>query len=217
MDSRLLAPAGLPSSAAARPSGRARMRPGGSRANRDGLGIVFFASLAWLLFDIGRPYTPPGLPLVLTGVLFIDWALKKDKQLGPRWIWWLVLLGGIAAGVLLAANTFSAFFYTRLMSILILGICLPIQGLLTSLRHVRWWLYAFILIAFYVGAWAATHGGYGPASSAGQDENYVAALMTMGAAMAYFCFFTDKRLWFRMLLAVAMCVFMAAIALAQNP
>jgi O-antigen ligase len=221
MDSLPLTHTGLPASPTARPSvlsSRGRMRPSGPLAREDRLGAVFFASLAWLLFDLGRPYTPPGLPLVITGVLFIDWALKREKQLGPRWIWWLVLLGVIASGVLLATNTFAAFFNTRLMGILFLGICLPLQGLLTSLRRVRWFLYALILISFYVGAWAATHGGYGPASSAGQDENYVAALVTtMGAALAYFAFFTDKRLWFRLLLGMAMCAYVAALALAQNP
>jgi O-antigen ligase len=149
--------------------------------------------------------------------MFIDWALKRDKQLGPRWISWLVLLGVIASGVAFAANTYSAYFYTRLMGILFLGICLPLQGLLTSLRHLRWWLYTLILIASYVGAWAATHGGYGPAGGAGQDENYVAALMTIGAALTYFSFFTDKRAWFRLVLGMAMCSFLAAMALAQNP
>jgi len=193
------------------------MRSTGTLAREDRVGPVFWAALAWLVFDLGRPYTPPALPLLLTAVLFIDWVLKKDKQLGPRWIWWLVLLGVIASGVAFAANTFSAYFYTRLMGILFLGICLPLQGLLTSLRHLRWWLYALILIAFYVGSWAAAHQGFGPARGAGQDENYVAALMTMGAALAYFCFFTDKRLWFRVFLGMAMCSFLAAMAVADNP
>jgi O-antigen ligase len=103
------------------------------------------------------------------------------------------------------------------MGILFLGICLPLQGLLTSLRHVRWWVNTFILVAFYVGAWAATHGGYGPAAGAGQDENYVAALMTMGAALAYFSFFTAKRLWFRLALGLAVCAFLAAMARANDP
>jgi len=161
------------------------MRPSATLAGEDRLGAVFFASLMWLLFDLGRPYTPPGLPLLITAVLFIDWVVKREKQLGPRWIWWLVLLGVIASGVTFAANTFSAFFYTRLMGILFLGICLPLQGLLNSLRRLRWWLYALILIAFYVGAWAVSHGGYGPEGAAGaQDENYVAALVTTGAAVA---------------------------------
>ena len=221
MNSRPLAHAGLPASPAARPSAlspRGRLRPSGALARGDRLGAVFLASLAWLLFDLGRPYTPSGLPLLLTAAMFIDWVLKREKQLGPRWIWWFVLLGDIASGVLLAPNTFAAFFNTRLMGILFLGICLPLQGLLTSVRRVRWWLYALIFIAFYVGAWAATHGGYGPAAAAGQDENYVAALvMTMGAALAYFAFFTDKRLWFRLVLGMAMCSFLAAMALAQNP
>lgn len=227
MNPRPLA-AGLPASSApsassapptAIPSSPPRRRfvPSGARGREDRVGPVFFCLLAWLLFDLGRPYTPPGLPLVLTAAVFVDWTSKKDKQLGPKWIWWLVLLGVIASGVFFAPNTYAAFFNTRLMGILFLGICLPLQGLLTSLKRVRWFLYSLIAIAFYVGAWAATHGGYGPASSAGQDENYVAALMTLGAALAYFCFFTDKRLWFRIFLFMAMGSFMAAMALAQNP
>ncbi len=192
------------------------MRRIGTLARKDRLGVVFWASLAWLLFDLGRPYTPPGLALAITGVMFIDWTQKKERQLGPRWISWFVVLGVSASGVLLAENTFSAFFNTRLLGILFLGFCLPLQALLTSLRHVRAWLYAMILIAFYVGAWATTHGGYGPAAANGQDENYVAALMTLGAALAYFCFFTDKRLWFRIFLGVAMFSFIAAMARAQN-
>lgn len=193
------------------------MRPSGILTRQEPLGGVFLAALAWLVFDLGRPYTPPGLPLVLTGVMFIDWTARKEKQLGPRWTSWFVLLGVLASGALFAANTFSAFFYTRLMGILFLGICLPLQGLLTSLRRLRWCLYTLILIAFYVGAWATTHGGYGPAAGAGQDENYVAALMTLGAALAYFCFFTDKRSWFRVVLGVAMFSFIAAMARAQDP
>jgi O-antigen ligase len=179
---------------------------------------VFFASLVWFVFEFGRPpFTPPLLPAVLAAVIFIDWALKKEKQLGPRWIWWFVLLGVIASGVLLAPNTYAAYFYTRLMALLFIGYCLPLQGLLTSVRHVRWWLCTLVLIAFYVGAWAAVHRGYGPAGEAGQDENYVAAIVTTGAAVAYFVFFTDKRLWFRLLLGLAMCSYLAAIALAENP
>src|SRR5262245_2121129 len=135
MDSRALPHAGLPASpSAARPPGLSpsgRTRPGGTLKRGDRLGVVFLVSIVWLVFDLGRPYTPPGLPLVLTAALFIDWLAKREKQLGPSWIWWLVLLGVIASGVLFAANTFSAYFYTRLMGILFLGICLPLQGLLT--------------------------------------------------------------------------------------
>jgi O-antigen ligase len=193
------------------------MRPSEILARGDRLGVAFWALLAWLAFDFGRFYTPPALPLVLTGVVFIDWVFKKDKQVGPQWVCWLVLLADIGSGVLFATNTYSAYFYTRLMGILFLGICLPLQGLLTSVRHVRWWVNAFILIAFYVGAWAATHGGYGPAGGAGQDENYTAALMTMGAALAYFSVFTTKRLWLRLALGFVVCTFLAAMARANDP
>lgn len=183
----------------------------------DKLGFAFICSLFWLLFELGRPYTPPGLPLLLTAVLFFEWIGKQDKQLGRFWYLWLVLIVVIGSGVAFATNNFASYFSARLMGTLFIGVLLPLQGLITSLRRVRWWIYTFIGIAFYVGAWAATHGGFGPAAADGQDENYVACLMGMGMAMAYFTFFTDKRLWFRLALGVAMFAFIAAMALAQNP
>jgi len=194
-----------------------RTRAHGRPASPDRVGFVFLLSLVWLLFDVGRPPTPAGIPLLISGILFIDWLTKREKQLGRYWIWWLVLLGTIASGVVLAPNTFSAYFMGRLMGILFLGTCLPLQGLVSSFRRLRWWINAFLLVSFYVGAWAATHGGFGPAGSAGQDENYVAALMTMAISVAYFSIFTDKRLWFRVLIGLAMCAYIAAIALAENP
>jgi O-antigen ligase len=189
----------------------------GGRPARERLGVVFTLSLVWLLFDLGRPPTPPGIPLLISAVLFIDWLNKKDKQWSRQSPWWFALLAVVAIGIPIAPNTYAAYFNTRLIGTLVLTVCLPLQALVTSVQRVRAWILALIAVAFYVGAWAVSHGGYGPSASNGQDENYVATLMGMGVALAYFALFAEKRLGIRLLLGLAMVVFVAAMAVASNP
>lgn len=183
---------------------------------RDRLGLVFILSLAWLMFDLGRPPTPAGVPLLLSGVMFAAWVGKKDKQWSRHSIWWLVLLGVVALGMAVAENTYSAFVATRLMATLFITVCLPLQALVTSVRKVKVWLYGFVGVAFYVGSWAVSHGGFGPAGTAGQDENYVATLMGMGVAFAYFSIFAEKRFIIKALLGFSIVIFVGAMALAHN-
>jgi O-antigen ligase len=184
---------------------------------RERLGPVFTLSLVWLLFDLGRPPTPPGVPLLISAVLFLDWLSKKDKQWSKQTPLWFALLGAVVVSLPFAANTFAVFFATQFFGILILTVCLPLQALVTSVTRARAWILALVAVAFYVGAWAVSHGGYGPSgSNGGQDENYVATLMDMGVALAYFALFAERRLGIKIMLGVAMCVFVAAMAVAGN-
>jgi O-antigen ligase len=184
---------------------------------REPLGIVFTLSLVWLLFDLGRPPTPPGVPLLISAVMFTDWIIKKDKQWSRQSPLWFALLGLVAVGIFFAPNTYAVYFNTRLLGTLVLGVCLPLQALITNVQRARLWILSLVAVAFYVGAWALSHGGYGPASSNGQDENYVATLMVMGVALAYFALFAEKRFGVRLMLGAAMAVFVAAMAVADNP
>jgi O-antigen ligase len=148
--------------------------------------------------------------------MFVDWVTKKDKQWSRQSVWWFVLLAVVAVGITFAANTYAVYFNARFMGFLFLGVCLPLQALITSVRSLRLWIYSLIGISVYVGAWAAAHGGYGPAGHDGQDENYVAALMAMATALSYFSLFAEKRLIPRLLLGFSIIIFVAAIALAEN-
>lgn len=187
-------------------------------AGREKMGAPLALGLFWLLFEFGRPPTPPGIPLLIAAVLFLTWVGKRDKQLGPQTPWWFVLLGVAAISIPIAPNWYSAFFATRLLGTLILGVCLPLQSLMTSVTKVRWWVLAFLAVTFYVGAWGATHRGFGPSGSAGaQDENYVAALMCMGVALAYFSLIVEKNRLLKLGLIVAITIFVAAIAVGENP
>lgn len=192
--------------------------PRGSAAvlERKPLGIVFILSLVWILFDIGRPPTPSGVPLLISVIMCGTWLTMKDKQWAKYSPWWFAFLAVVAIGGPFAANNFAVFFSVRFFATLILMVCLPLQGLVNSVKRARAWSLAMVAIAFYVGFWALSHGGYGPASSNGQDENYVATLMGMGVAIAYFTMLGEKRLWVKLALCFAMFVFVGAMAVANN-
>lgn len=182
------------------------------------LGIPFQLLLVWLFFEFGRPPNPLGIPLLISLVLAVYWLKSKDKQWSRQSLLFTLLLASMAVGVMLATNTYSAFWQTREVAVLFLCICLPTQALITSVRKARLWLYTMVTVAMVVGLWAASHGGYGPAGrDGGQDENYVAALMCMAMPLAYFLYFSDRRIVRRVVLAGAMIVYVAAIALGQNP
>ena len=182
------------------------------------LGVPYSLLLIWLIFEFGRPSRPFGIPLLISVASLAVWVNTKDKQWARQTPWWFVLLGVAAIGVMLAENTYSAYWAARDMAVLFLCICLPLQSFTTSIGHVRVWIYTFLAVTFYVGVWAVTHGGYGPAGSDGaQDENYVAAMMGMSIALAYFSFFGEKRFTMKALLALSMVVSVGAIALGHNP
>jgi O-antigen ligase len=188
-----------------------RIKPSDSR-----IGFLLPLLVLWMLFEFGRPPTPPMVPLLITIVLGVEWIIKPDKQWSKYSIWYFVLLGVIAAGALMAANNFAAYFSFRFLATVFIGVCLPTTALLRSVKQVRFWILGFVLVCVYVGGWAATHSGFGPAASNGQDENYVATLMGLGVALAYFSIFAEGKLLNKLALAATIPVFVAAMALAQN-
>lgn len=188
------------------------------RSSTERLGFVFPLLLIWLVFEFGRPPRPMGMPLVISAIAFASWVANRQKQLGPQAYSWFALLGVMGVGVLLAANTYAAFWATKGMAVLFLAICLPLQAQLTTVRRVRIWLYTFLAVAMFIGLWAATHGGFGPsASGGGQDENYIAALMGMSIGLAYFALLAETRRMARLLLCLVPIIGVAAIGLANNP
>lgn len=195
------------------PPARFAASPPGER-----LGIPFVLLLIWVCFEFGRPPQPFGIPLLISIALCILWIFRKDKQWSRQSIWWLVLLGVMVLSVPFVTNTYSAYMTTKGMAILILCICLPLQSMVVSVKHVRVFVYTFLLVTAFVGGWAAFHGGYGPSGASGsQDENYVAALMGMAVPFAYFSLFSEKRFLPRILLGGAIVVYMSAVALGANP
>lgn len=178
---------------------------------------IFWAALLWLWFEFGRILTPPVLPLVLSGAMFAWWISQPRKVFSQRDAAWFVIIGVCAFGILFAENTFSAFEAAKMFTILFLGVCLPLQTLCSSLNRVRAWLLGFVVIASFVGVWAATHAGFGPAGTDGHDENYTAAIVGMGVAFSYFAIFAEDKWWLRLALMGSLVAYVGAVALAANP
>lgn len=200
-----------PQSTVAHPPNVVRIK---AKSNR--IGPVLGLALVWTLFEFGRPPTPPLLLLGISALLFAWWIAQR-KKLDASDAWWFALIGVTAVGVVFAENTYSAFMSTRFFVVLFLGICLPFKLLLNTEARARAWMYAFIATAAYVGIWAITHGGYGPAGSFGHDENYVAAIVVTGAGLAYFCSLAERRTIVRLLLLASLVAFVGALAAANNP
>ena len=213
------------------PNSRARgsmLNPGGAsrlgiRARRvagtgASIGFFFGLLLVWLVFEFARPAHPMKIPLVISVVSSAGWLFRSRKQWTTQSTWCLVLLGTAAVGVPLAENTFSAYETTREIAIRFLCICLPLQSVLTSVYRVRAWILTLLIVVFYVGAWATTHGGYGPsAGGGGQDENYIAAMTGMALPFAYFSIIFEKRMSVKAGYVIAIFVYVAAIAVGTNP
>jgi O-antigen ligase len=152
------------------------------------------------------------IPMLLSITMFVGWLLRRDKRWSSQHAWLVALLVLVAISVPMASNTYSAYLVTFGMLVTLLTICLPLPSLVTSIRKVRAWVYTFVAVSLYVGVWALFNGGNGPsASHGGQDENYVAAMMSMAIPFAYFSIFGETRRRVKFLLVVALAVFTAAI------
>jgi O-antigen ligase len=189
----------------------------GAKSVPEGLGVQFLLLLVWIWFEYGRPEHPLGIPLLISTVLIVGWILNKDKRWGAQGTLLVAFLSVMALGIPLAANNFAAFWALYSMATVLVCICLPLPSLVTSVRKVRVWIYTFVAVALYVGLWAVSHGGYGPAGGGGgQDENYVAAMMGMAVSFAYFSIFAAKGRFTKLVLAGSIPVFLGATIAGQN-
>jgi putative inorganic carbon (hco3(-)) transporter len=185
--------------------------PAGASPAPERVGLFLWLFLVWLWFEFGRPSNPMGIPMLLSILLTVGWLVRPDKRWTRRSAWLVGLLLVMAAGIPFAVNTYTAFWDTYGMAVIVLCICIPLPSLLTSVRKIKVWVYAFVAAAMYVGVWALFHNGYGPSGAGGgQDENYVAAHMTMAIPFAYFSIFAERRRVVKALLVVSVVVFTGA-------
>jgi len=125
--------------------------------------------------------------MLISILLFFGWIFRPKKIWNVQIFCFLLFLGVMAFDIVIANNWFDAFWTTYLMTVFLLCICIPLVHCFDTLKKIRAFILIFIGVNIYVGLWAITHSGYGPAGAAGgQDENYVAMYMAM---MLPFCFF----------------------------
>ena len=197
----------LPANALVAPVGRAAARAMPSSAKRavaTKSTIGFFATLimVWIAFEYGRPPNPMYIPLVISVLLFVGWLLRRPKRWGTQLTALVLLLVVMAIDIPLAVNTYSAVWTTYGMTVLFVFILIPLVQFIDSVRRMQRLVQTLVVVALYVGGWAILHGGYGPAGAAGgQDENYVAAAMSMAFPFAFFSIFAARNVLARVFFA----------------
>jgi len=184
---------------------------------REKLGFFFFLLLVYLYFEYGRPAHPLGIPMAISFLLLGGWLVRRDKHWSPQVTGFLAFLLVMVVSSPMAVNTYTSFWATYGMAVLLLCICIPLPSVVTSVRAIRVWANTFVALAVYVGVWAILHGGYGPSGAdGGQDENYVAAMMGMAVPFAYFSIFLETRRVGKILFGLSIAVFCGALVTAAN-
>jgi len=152
------------------------------------------------------------LPLIISALLFINWLLLPAKKWNPQIVCFLLLLGEMVVEVAIAGNTFSTFWATYGMIVILVFICIPLIHFVDSLRKITILINIYLLVFLYVGLFAVFNGGFGPAGSwGGQDENYVAAMMCMAMPLAYFSIYLVKGTFKKLMLIFALTVYALAV------
>jgi len=184
---------------------------------REESGFFFWLLVIYLFFEYGRPQEPMKIPMLISILSLGGWLVRRDKRWNRQTIGSMIFLGLMVVGIPMAANTYWAFWGTYGMAVVLLSVCAPLPSLVTSVRRIKIWIYAFVAIAVYVGGWALFHRGYGPsAAGGGQDENYVAAMVGMAFPFAYFSIFTETHRVRKVLLAIALLVFCGSLVVAED-
>ena len=175
--------------------------------------IPVVALCVWLSIEIGRPSNPLRLPLICSLILVGTWLSFPRKRWDPTVVCSLGLLLTCWLGVPFAANQFSAFWASYAMTIAIVCISVPAAHVLRNLRQFRLYVWIFLAATAYVGAFAITHSGFGPAGAGGgQDENYVSAAMSAALPFAYFSLSATRNFLARMtLIGVAVICLLAVV------
>lgn len=168
-------------------------------------------ALVWITFEYARPSTPLKIPLVISAVLTLGWIAAPRKRWSTQVKCILLFLGVMVIDIPISVNTYSAVWTTYGMVVLLGFVVTPLLHFLDSLWKLRCFFHTLIAVFLYVGIWAILHGGYGPAGSGGgQDENYVAAAMSIGFPVAYFSVFLARSVWMRVAFAMAAGVMLLA-------
>lgn len=190
------------------PAARAR------RIAKQALGYSFLLVPLWMFFEWGRPSQTLRLPLLISLTLLATWLSEPKKHWPVQATGALCFLGVLWLGVPMASNSYNAFWVAYAITVTIVTIVIPMMHVLRNPRQLRFMVNAMLAIFLYLGGWAVTHSGFGPAGAwGGQDENYVAAFMCVAIPFAYFSLFMSKSMMQRLCLCALLAIFVGAIVI----
>lgn len=174
--------------------------------------IVFGLVTIYLVLDLIRPSFVWHFPKIIAVILVIAWLTKASKIWRPQMTSYVCFLGIMVVGIFVAENTFDAVWTTYGMFMLLMGVCVPLINFTDSVKKLRQLIHAFLGIFLCIAVYAITHEGFGPAGTAGgQDENYVAAAMNLVIPLAFFSFFAEKTTWKKAVFATFIGFYLLAI------
>lgn len=181
-------------------------------------GLVFFiAILIWVLLEYSRPPNPMKIPLLCSIVLFSGWILAPRKPMSRQTICMLLFWGLVCIGIPFATNYYSAFRVARTLFFSIITVAVPITYYVSTIHRVEILSRIMLAVFVYMGLWAITHAGMGPAGGGGaQDENYVATYMSTMLPFAYFGMLQTRKLGPRLLFATIAAICVAAIVVSLS-
>lgn len=174
--------------------------------------FIFYLLIGYLFLDLVRPSFVWHFPKMISTVLLLAWIMKPNKTWCPQ-IWGFVgFLAILGFDIIIAVNTHDAFWTTYGMFILLGCVCIALILFTDTIQKIQRLVNVLLLIFLYIGVYAITHAGFGPAGSdGGQDENYVAAAMNLAIPLAAFSFFVERIRWRKILFACLVCIYILAI------
>ena len=176
----------------------------------------FIVTLAYLFVDYGRPqnwFAPigslrPGMIVLSAGALALVVTKRMHFPTPARWM--AAFIGIMAIGVPFASNNFWAFTGTKDLALLVFAAIAPMMTFVDTPRRVTIFFRFWIVVHLLLGVYGITHGGRGIGSFLG-DENDFCLAINMALPYAFFMLPIAKTWRGRLVLAVAICIFLFSI------
>lgn len=180
---------------------------------KEKLGLIFILYLVYIFMDYGRPPNPMKIPMMISIISFLGWVLLPTKKWNTQIVCFILFLGVMGlGGLIMARNSYSAFWITYGAVVKLVFICIPLIHFVNSFRKVTIFINTLLVVFLYIGIFAVFSGGVGPSGSGGgQDENYVASAMTIGMPLAYFSYFLAQKTSRKMLFGGMLAIFIMAV------
>jgi len=180
-------------------------------------GLVIYLVMLYLYFDLVRPAFVWHFPKILAVILAIAWIMKAEKVVRAQIVYFVLFVSILAIDIVIAENTYDAVWITYGMLMLLIGICVPLINFTDTLPKLRFVVNALLAFFLYIAVYAILNAGFGPAGTAGgQDENYVAAAMNLAIPLAWFSFLAEKTKWKRVCFAGLVCLYILAIVVGHS-
>jgi len=196
---------------------KAPLDQGRSRAASKESPIFFYMILVWIVLEHARPSNPMMIPFICSVFLLMGWLSARNKRWNQQTICLLLSWLLMVVGIPFATNWPTALDRSTGLFFTIVTTAVPMTHYLSTVRRVEIFSRVMVGVFLYMGLWAVTHEGYGPAGGGGaQDQNYVATYMSMMIPFAYFGMLRAKGLGVRLLSAAIAVVFVAATVIGNS-